>query len=79
MKDYLDFVRKPVEKIRQSVLYWNAKNTRVQSFKQYYRHNMKRARTFELDQLYQWNSTYVMQDKVTGYKSCSCIFVLVFF
>ena len=60
VKDGLNLVHEPIKKISHLNPYFNAKSTRVQSFKQYYKHDMPRAKTSGLDQPHRLNSTYMM-------------------
>ena len=68
VKSGLKRIQEPIQKIRDSIKYLNAKNSRIQSWGQTCKHNCVPPCRLPVDVETRWNSTYLMLDKVIQYK-----------
>ena len=68
VKSGLKRIQEPISKIRESIKFLNAKNSRIQSWVQTCKHNCVPPRRLQSDVETRWNSTYLMLDKVIQHK-----------
>ena len=68
VKDGLELLQEPINKIRSSIVYISNSSSRVASFKGLCRAYNKRPGIFGPDEQHRWNSTYVMLKEVIEHR-----------